>query len=154
MRLLSIVFLLIVLAADQGTKLWAIEHLAPITRIEITPFFNLAFTLNHGITFGLFQQDSPLGVWMLITLSLGIVGYVVFLWWNTDKALENNALMAVIAGAIGNVLDRGRLGAVVDFLDFHLWGYHWPTFNIADCAIVLGIVLYIASQLLINSDST
>ncbi|NQY82859.1 MAG: signal peptidase II, partial [Alphaproteobacteria bacterium] len=135
-RLLSLVFFLIVFAADQGTKFWAIDAFAPIGGMAVTGFFNLVFVLNHGITFGMFQQSDPNGVWLLIGFSLAIVAYLLWMWWHSESDVEVMVLMAVIGGATGNVLDRVRIGAVVDFLDFHIAGYHWPAFNIADSAIV------------------
>ena len=136
---------LVVIAADQASKMAAIVAFGGV--IEVTSFFNLVLVLNHGVTFGLFQQSEQSGVWMLVGSSVAISLYLLWLWWQSLSRYENFFLMAVIGGALGNVIDRVRLGAVIDFLDFHLLGYHWPAFNIADAAIVMGIGSYIIVQM-------
>lgn len=112
----------------------------PDARVEILPFFNLTMVWNEGISFGLFQGS---GVWILSGLALLIT--VVFSIWLTRAQgwLQAIALSFVIGGAIGNVLDRFRFGAVADFFDFHVMGWHYPAFNIADCGIVVGIALLV-----------
>ena len=144
-RILSIVLGLVVIAADQASKITSVMAYDGV--VEVTSFFNLVLVLNHGVTFGLFQQSEQAGVWMLVGLSLAISFYLLWLWWQSSARYENLLLMAVIGGALGNVIDRIRLGAVIDFLDFHLLGYHWPAFNIADAAIVMGIGGYIIGQM-------
>ncbi len=144
-RILSIVLGLVVIAADQASKITSVMAYDGV--VEVTSFFNLVLVLNHGVTFGLFQQSEQAGVWMLVGLSLAISFYLLWLWWQSSTRYENLLLMAVIGGALGNVIDRIRIGAVIDFLDFHLLGYHWPAFNIADAAIVMGIGGYIIGQM-------
>lgn len=133
------------IAADQASKIWVLGILdAPIA---ITPFFNLVLVFNHGVTFGLFAQSEQAGVWLLVGLAGLICLYLLWLWRQSQNRFEIMILMTVIGGAIGNVIDRIRLGGVVDFLDFHLAGYHWPAFNLADTAIVVGIGCYVIVQL-------
>lgn len=116
---------------------------------EIFPFFNLIMVWNHGVTFGLFAQDSA---WPLVIFSLIIVA--VLLVWLFQK--ENNhpliifALSMVVGGALGNIADRIRYGAVVDYLDFHAFGWHYPAFNFADIAIVLGIAILLFDGLVLE----
>ncbi len=112
----------------------------PATRIEVLPFFNISMVWNEGISFGIF---SDMGVWLLSALSLLITG--VFAVWLTKATgwVQTVALATVIGGAVANVIDRFRFGAVADFLDFHAFGWHYPSFNIADCAITVGIVLLV-----------
>jgi len=131
---------LCILLLDQASKL-AILHLVmdPPRIIEVTGFFNLVLTYNRGVSFGLLQQDSALGVWLLAIAAVAI-GSGVAIW----ALLQRRLLLAlaggaVLGGAIGNVIDRVAYGAVVDFLDFHAFGWHWPAFNVADSAVVLGV---------------
>lgn len=131
---------LTVLALDQITKIWALSAAqAGELPQEVTGFFNLVLVWNHGISFGMFARDHELTRWFLVamtsTITLGV------LWWlrSAQDWRLVIALSLVAGGAVGNIIDRVRLGAVVDFLDFHLYGYHWPAFNLADSAICLGV---------------
>ncbi len=128
-----------VLAADQASKAWLIALMAEAGGpIPLSGFFNLVMVWNRGVSFGMFGAGE-LGPWPLVALSLAIaVGLAVWLR-RSEGAWLAAALGAVIGGALGNVVDRVRLGAVADFFDFHLAGYHWPAFNIADMAIVGGV---------------
>jgi signal peptidase II len=110
------------------------------TSIEVLPFFNLTMVWNEGISFGMFHGT---GIWILVGLSLIITA--IFSVWLTRATvwLQAVSLALVIGGAIGNVIDRLRFGAVADFFDFHALGWHYPAFNIADCAIVVGIALLV-----------
>lgn len=112
----------------------------PPASIELLPFFNLTMVWNEGISFGLFQGS---GIWILSGLALLIT--VIFSVWLTRAQgwLQAVSLALVIGGAIGNVIDRVRFGAVADFFDFHVMGWHYPAFNVADCAIVVGIALLV-----------
>ncbi len=131
-----------IFVADQITK-WIIlsQVMVPPRVIEVTGFFNLVMVWNRGVSFGLFSNDSPLGPWLLSGLAVAIsIG--LFIWLRrADNRLLAAALGLVIGGALGNVIDRVRFGAVADFLDFHLAGWHWPAFNVADAAIVMGVAL-------------
>ncbi len=112
----------------------------PFTSVEILPFFNLTMVWNEGISFGLFQGS---GAWVLTGIALIIT--VVFSIWLTRATgwLQVVSIAMVIGGAIGNVIDRLRFGAVADFFDFYIGKWHYPAFNIADCAIVVGIALLV-----------
>jgi signal peptidase II len=130
-------------AAPAGLIEWLTDAPARLpagTSIELLPFFNLTMVWNEGISFGMFQGS---GVWILVSLSLAIT--VIFSIWLTRAQgwLQAISLALVIGGAVGNVLDRLRFGAVADFFDFHVMGWHYPAFNIADCAIVVGIALLV-----------
>lgn len=117
------------------------------TEITITPFFNLVMVWNQGVSFGLFSGGHDL--MPLILSSLSLVVTVVFSIWliRSDNPVQKTAIALVIGGAIGNVIDRARFGAVIDFLDVHAFGYHWPAFNIADSCIVVGIFMLITYSL-------
>jgi len=115
----------------------------PYVGIEILPFFNIVMVWNHGISFGMFNHETDYGQIVLIVLSAVIVLWFVGWLFYTDNKMYQFGSSLVIGGAIGNVFDRIRFGAVMDFLDFHIWGYHWPAFNFADSAIVIGVILLI-----------
>ena len=107
---------------------------------EVAPFFNIVAVWNTGVSFGIFQSQSSTAPFLLSGLALAIV-LALFIWL---KRVENGfmavSLGLVIGGAIGNTFDRLAFGAVFDFLDFHVLGYHWPAFNVADSAIVVGVL--------------
>lgn len=129
---------LLVLALDQASKLTVRLVLGPELPIEVTGFFNLVTAYNKGVSFSLLTIDEAHGPYVFTALSLLIVGWLV--WWLRRNPRPFYALLAglIVGGALGNVLDRLYLGAVFDFLDFHLGGWHWPAFNLADCGVVLG----------------
>jgi signal peptidase II len=138
-------FLLVSLAVvvlDQWTK-WLIEvHLPHHTTQPVIPgLFNLTHVRNSGVAFGLFASDG--GGWLLTLLGLGALVAVGLYFWFTpsrDRVLLV-ALALVVGGAVGNLIDRVSSGAVTDFLDVYIGVHHWPSFNIADSAISIGIVL-------------
>ncbi len=139
----------IVIVFDQLTKWLVLRGLdlasAPII---VTPFFNLVLVWNRGVSFGIFNSSGELAPWILSGIALAVViGLAIWLrrvdHWSTALGLG-----LVIGGAIGNVIDRLRFGAVVDFLDLHVAGYHWPAFNVADAAICVGAVVLLADGLL------
>jgi signal peptidase II len=107
------------------------------------------------VSFGMLDSASRLGPWILSGLALAVV--VLLLGWlrRVDHPLTSAGLGLIIGGAIGNVIDRVRFGAVIDFLDFHALGWHWPAFNVADSAIFVGAVLLLVDGLLMpRRDST
>jgi signal peptidase II len=137
----------ITLVSDLLTKWWIVgQVMNPPRAIEITPFFNLVMVWNRGITFGMFG-DAGWGRWAFAVLALAIV--VVLISWLSRASYRSTALALglVIGGAIGNVIDRIRWGAVADFLDFHVAGWHWPAFNVADSAIVIGVGILLLEAL-------
>jgi signal peptidase II len=140
-RLAGGLLALIVLAADQASKLWLLYGLGMVEGqlIRITPFFNVYLLWNPGVSFSLFPQTTATGrltllaVIILATILLGV-------WlWRTSGRLPALALGAIIGGALGNGYDHFVYGAVADFCDFHINGWHWYVFNVADTAIVLGV---------------
>jgi signal peptidase II len=137
-----------VVALDQITKWWILEHvMQPPRVIEITSFFNLVMTWNRGVSFGLFNTDSPYNALVLSGVALVIVAALLVWLARATHALMSWGLGLIIGGAIGNLIDRLRFGAVADFLDVHAWGWHWPAFNVADAAITVGVVLLIGDSL-------
>ena len=143
----------LVVVLDQLTK-WAI--LTWLERaIALTPFFNLVVVWNRGVSFGMFNSAGGLGPLVLSGLALAVV--VLLLGWlrRVNHFITASGLGLIIGGAVGNVIDRARFGAVIDFLDFHALGWHWPAFNVADSAIFVGAVLLLVDGLLMpHRDST
>lgn len=121
--------------------------------IEIAPFFNLVLTLNRGISFGLFNQGSDVGPYVFLALSLAIVGGLLIWLRRIDRMWIAAAVGLIIGGALGNALDRLRHGGVVDFLDFHALSYHWPAFNLADTAIVIGVSFLLLEGMVVRRPS-
>jgi signal peptidase II len=139
----------LVLVLDQLTKWAALDLLDLDTRpIMVTSFFNLVMVWNRGVSFGMFNGVGALAPWVLSGLALGVVIGLLFWLRQSEHPLVATGLGLVIGGAIGNVIDRFRYGAVVDFLDFHLAGYHWPAFNVADAGICIGAGLILVDGLL------
>ena len=144
-RGLGLAALIVVL--DQAVKWWILERvMMPPRLIPLTPFFNLVMTWNRGVSFGLFNNDSPYNALILSLVALAICGVLAVWLLRARKPVLVYGLGMVIGGAVGNLIDRIRFGAVADFLDFHLWGYHWPAFNVADSAITIGVAVLIAES--------
>ncbi|MFQ5816903.1 MAG: signal peptidase II [Terriglobia bacterium] len=140
-RRLYFLLALAVWAADQASKWLLAFTLAPGEVRRIVPgFFNLTHLYNRGAAFGLFADvATPLARILLVAFAIAALGVVlVLLWRNPAGRAIGWSLALIFGGALGNLVDRLRTGGVVDFLDFHLGGYHWPAFNLADSAIVLG----------------
>lgn len=132
--------------ADQALKFWLllVVHLADTGAIALGPFINIILVWNTGISYGLFPQQSPLGVWGLMAFK---VAAVALLWvWLTraQTRLTAAALGLIIGGAAGNAIDRLHWPGVMDFVLFHIdtvgFTFHWYVFNLADVAIVAGVV--------------
>ena len=135
-------------ALDQVSKWWLLNLMGRDPRvIEVTPFFNLVLGLNRGVSFGMFDS-AGLGPWPLLILATAItVGLLIWLA-KAGQRWTATALGMIIGGAIGNAIDRVRFGGVVDFLDFHAFGRHWPAFNVADSAICIGVIMILVESLL------
>lgn len=147
---LGLALALAILVADQVLKWWILEvvRLPEIGRIEVTPFFNLTMVWNRGVTFGLLATDIGWQKLLLGAVALAVVALLLAWLARAENRLVALALGGVIGGAIGNVIDRARFGAVVDFLDFHAFGWHWYAFNIADAAIVCGVAALVWDALI------
>lgn len=145
---LGITLALATLALDQASKWWILyEVMQPPRAIEVTSFFNLVLAWNRGVSFGMFSSASTYGPLLLTGLALAIVLALGVWLYKAETRVSALALGLIIGGAIGNVVDRVQFGAVVDFLDFHLMGYHWPAFNVADAGICVGAVMLILESL-------
>ena len=127
---------------DQATK-YAVQVLMPLrTSIEVTPFFNLVHVLNPGAAFSFLADAGGWQRYLFTGLGTAVSVFLAFaLWRGVRSRLETAAYVGMMGGALGNVIDRLRIGAVVDYLDFHWLGWHWPAFNLADIFVVSGAVL-------------
>jgi signal peptidase II len=137
-----------IVVADQLTKWAVLANFAYGERLQITGFLNLVLVYNKGAAFSMFAEASGWQTPLLIAFALvaaGIVGTLIVK--NPHKRLLRLGLALILAGAVGNLIDRLRYGHVVDFLDFHAMGWHWPAFNVADSAITIGAVLLILEGL-------
>lgn len=134
----------IVAALDQLTKYAVSATLSPREVIEVTPFFNLVLAHNRGAAFSFLAGASGWQREFFIIVAAAASAWIVWLLRRyPTQTLFCTALALVLGGAVGNIIDRILLGAVVDFLDFHAYGYHWPAFNVADSAITCGAALLI-----------
>lgn len=138
-----------IFVSDQISKHLILNLFQDATQryFEITPFFNIVLAWNPGISFGMFGDVGDHGPDILIGLSL-IISAALAVWLTkAETRLSALAFGLIIGGALGNVIDRFRFGAVTDFLDVHVLGYHWPAFNVADSAIVIGAALIVWESL-------
>jgi signal peptidase II len=132
------------LLADQTSKLFILYGLGfhargDHTSVAVLPFFNLTMDQNSGISFGAFSGHGALGTAVLVALSLAAIVGMSWWLWNTNRLGLCVGLGLIVGGALGNLIDRVIYGWVADFFDFHSGGYHWYVFNLADCAITLGV---------------
>jgi signal peptidase II len=137
-----------VMAADFASKAWMLAIFQPHERVVVLPFFNLVLVFNSGAAFSFLANAGGWQKWFFIGLALAIsVWLVIMIRQHVAERLLPAALALVLGGALGNVIDRLRFGAVVDFLDFHVAGWHWPAFNVADSAISIGVALLLWQQI-------
>jgi signal peptidase II len=141
------------LAVDQGSKLLLLYWLhfiemGPGDHIAVLPFFDLVMVWNPGISYGLLPAHGLMGTAILAIFSIAAVAGLGFWLWNAGRGLLAAALGLVIGGAIGNLIDRLVYGRVADFFHFYLHGYDWYVFNVADCAITLGVAALLYDALL------
>jgi len=131
---------------DQATKLWLLfgYDLPARGRLVLTPFLDIVLAWNTGISYGLFREAGPAAQWVLFAATLAIIALLGVWLARTSSRLSSIALGLIIGGAIGNVIDRAVHGAVMDFVLFHItaatWTFQWYAFNVADTAIVAGVV--------------
>lgn len=127
------------LGVDQITKWWALQHFTRASReIALGEYFSLVLVHNTGVTFGMF---SSVPRWVLVPFML-VVALALVVWMSRAANRSTVGALGIIAGgALGNIADRVRHGAVTDFLDFHVGQWHWPAFNVADIGIVCGVAV-------------
>ncbi|HEC06183.1 MAG TPA: lipoprotein signal peptidase [Thiolapillus brandeum] len=134
---------LLVLVLDQASKAWVMAVFQPYEVLPVLPVFNLTLVFNEGAAFSFLSNAGGWQRWFFVGLtsliSLGLLVWLLRL--KASERLTGLALALILGGALGNLVDRLRLGKVTDFLDFHWQGWHWPAFNLADSAITLGVML-------------
>lgn len=147
---------LAILVADQISKWWVLEvfDLPARVSVPLLPFLNLTMVWNRGITFGLLSTESGWGAVLLAGVALAVVAALAVWLWQAERATVALALGAVAGGAVGNIIDRMRFGAVVDFLHAHAWGWSWYVFNVADAAIVCGVGVLVLDSVLAGRKDT
>ncbi|MCD6264656.1 MAG: signal peptidase II [Deltaproteobacteria bacterium] len=140
--LLFIGLALIILLLDQVSKWMVVTHIEAHQTLSVIPgFFSLVLVKNRGMAFGIFSQTrSGFYYYFLLFITIGAIGVILFsfFWIKSSKKWLTVGLSLILGGAVGNFVDRLRLGYVIDFLDFFLKGYHWPAFNVADSAVTVG----------------
>lgn len=134
----------IVFFIDIASKFWILTKFNLYESINVLPFFSITYVQNIGAAFSIFEGQR----WMLAAVALLISGAIVYMLYRNKRQqkLENFSLSLILGGALGNLFDRLYHGFVVDFLDVNFGSWHYPTFNIADCAICIGIGLFILSS--------
>ncbi len=137
----------LVIILDFFTKKLIVAKVPFYESIAVLPFLRIVHIENKGAAFGLF---SSLGNSVFMAVAVFAVVTIVFYLLKHSQGKEVYALSLIIGGAIGNLIDRIRIGKVIDFIDFYIGDWHWPAFNVADSALTIGIVLFIWSNLLVK----
>jgi signal peptidase II len=152
-RSVSLIVAFLVFVLDQAVK-WVVAYPLQLEfrhSIEIVDFFNLTFVKNSGVSLGLLSADGDLGRWLLVALT-GAIAIFVALWlWREKRRDDSTALAFVLGGALGNIVDRVRLGYVLDYADLHFGEWRpFLVFNIGDAAITIGVLLLLVRALLMR----
>ena len=151
---IAIILIAIVVATiDIYTKRLVFNYINEASAIEINSFLNLVKVWNRGISFGMFNwaENSRL----IFTILQSFIALIILIWgfFNQQKKMIV-PLGLIVGGAFGNVIDRFSMGAVADFIDFHIYDYHWPAFNFADSAVFIGVSLILLFDLFAKNKST
>lgn len=145
----------VVALADQATKRWILAAMSPGEAIEVTGFFNIVLAFNRGAAFSFLSDAGGWQRYAFIAIAAGAIALILWLLARQPRQIAFClGLALILGGAIGNVWDRVLLGHVVDFLDFHAAGWHWPAFNVADSGITVGAALLILDALRNQPDGT
>ena len=152
-RRYSVLFIVaaVIVAADQLTKLVVQASMPPLGRVTVVKgFFDLIYVRNSGGAFGLLSRSDPaVSLPFFVIVTAGVAALIIYYYRRIPpgQRLYRIALAFILGGAAGNLVDRVRIGQVIDFLDFHLGRYHWPAFNAADACISAGAVMFLISLL-------
>jgi len=133
---------------DQLTKMWAMQALKHHQPKMMSPVINMYLDFNKGAAFSMLNSNPTIAMWLFGSIAM-IVSVVLVIWLlfvPTYNQLQSAALALILGGAVGNLIDRVRLGHVVDFVQLHVEAYYWPTFNLADSVITLGAALLVLSM--------
>ncbi len=137
----------LVIVLDQLSKYFVLAHIEFGETIYVAPFWNWVLAFNQGAAFSFLADQPGWQRWLFSALALGVSAWIALELKKPQPLRLALALTLVMGGALGNVIDRVRFGAVVDFIQWHVAGYYWPAFNVADSAITLGAVLLVLAQL-------
>ncbi len=137
----------IIVVLDQFTKALVLAFLEPYQAVEWTSFLSCVLVFNTGVSFGLFAGETALLRWILIGLAVAVSVWLMSWLYKETRPPVVSSLGLILGGALGNVVDRVSRHAVVDFVDLHIGGWHWPAFNLADSAITVGVMLYLYTSL-------
>jgi signal peptidase II len=140
---ITVIISALVIIADIITKEIIVASVSLYERISVLPFLNIVHVQNKGAAFGVF---AGLGNKYFIGIAIIAIIFIVVYIMKAPKGLETYALSLVLGGAIGNFIDRIKIGKVTDFIDIFVGGWHWPAFNVADSALTVGIGLFIISS--------
>ena len=136
-----------IVIVDQLTKLWIVNSFNLYESVLVVPgFFNLIYAVNRGAAFSILADvDSPWRHYFFLIVGIAAIIGLTIVYYKTrsESRLYGIALALICSGAIGNLIDRIRLGHVIDFLDFYIGTYHWPAFNVADSAICIGVGIFL-----------
>jgi len=154
-RKLGLTVAAVIVLFDQLIKLFVSQTLQLASRgpagIELLPFFNLTWTENRGVSMGFFYAETHLMRWLLVAMTMAIAGFVAWWMWREKQRDDAIALSLVLGGAIGNIIDRVRLGYVIDYADLHIGEWRpFLIFNLADAAITIGVLILLARALLLR----
>jgi signal peptidase II len=155
-RLLGFLVGALTLAVDQANKLWLMNvyDIAAHAPVRLAPVLDVVFARNPGISYSLLPAQSPGARWALVAFTLAAtLGIGVWLW-RTPTRLPALGLGLVLGGALGNAIDRFAYGWVADFYYFHVGGFHWYVFNLADVAIVVGVALLLVDSFVLARPAT
>ena len=148
--MIKIFLFIICVLFDLFTKFLIQNYLFLNQSIKINQFFDIVYVQNYGVSFGLFSREIP--HWVLVLIALLVVILILFLMIISNKNLEKNAYFLIIAGAIGNIIDRILNSYVVDFISLHYEMFYWPAFNFADIYITIGIIMLLVSFFIKSED--
>ena len=151
---LGIVVSIITILLDQFSKYFVMDILlSSAQKLNVTHYFSLVTAWNTGVSFSMFSGNGLIGSIVLSSLAVAII-IVLFCWLKKEKSpLIQFSIGLIIGGAVGNLIDRIRWGAVFDFLDFSIYGWHWPAFNLADSAICIGAAMILYDNIFIKKRS-
>lgn len=152
--LVGLITSVLTIIIDQISKYLIFSHLlSDISYLKVTHYFSVVKAWNTGVSFSMFSGNGTIGSIILSVVALIIIACLLY-WLKKEKStFLQIAIGLIIGGAIGNLIDRIRFGAVFDFLDFSIFGYHWPAFNIADSAICIGAAMIIYDNIFIKKRS-
>ncbi|MBX4180723.1 signal peptidase II [Sodalis sp. CWE] len=142
---------LVMVMLDLISKKWIMTHLWIGESISVFPFISFTYVLNSGIIFGFLAGKGETQRWILSIISIMVLLILfIIVQSNKSKRLSSIAYTMIASGAFGNLFDRVMYGFVIDFIDFHIDDWHWPTFNLADTEICIGIILITLENIIVR----